>query len=99
MKALVIDRDVVVAMRDGVHLFANVYKPTGDGRCPVIMSVTPYGKDKLPDRVANFFMRLSGIEFGRLNSSRLTGFESPDPAYWVRQGYAVVQADVRGYHK
>ncbi len=66
---------------------------------PVIMSVTPYGKDKLPDRLANFFMRLSGVKFGKLNCSRLTGFESPDPVYWVQQGYAVVQADVRGMHK
>jgi predicted acyl esterase len=51
-------------MRDGVRLFANLFRPTADGRYPVIMSVTPYGKDKLPDRVANFFMRLSGVKFG-----------------------------------
>ena len=63
------------------------------------MSVTPYGKDKLPDRLATFFMRLSGVKFGKLNCSRLTGFESPDPVYWVQQGYAVLQADVRGMHK
>ena len=61
--------------------------------------MTPYGKDKLPDRLANFFMRLSGVKFGKLNCSRLTGFESPDPIYWVKHGYAVVQADVRGMHK
>jgi len=47
-----------------VRLFANLFRPTADGRYPVIMSVTPYGKDKLPDRVANFFMRLSGVKFG-----------------------------------
>jgi putative CocE/NonD family hydrolase len=44
-------------------------------------------------------MRLSGVKFGKLNCSRLTGFESPDPVYWVQQGYAVLQADVRGMHK
>src|SRR5262245_38962066 len=44
-------------------------------------------------------MRLSGVKFGKLNCSRLTGFESPDPVYWVQQGYAVVQADVRGKYK
>jgi predicted acyl esterase len=63
------------------------------------MSVTPYGKDKLPDRIAAFFMRLAGVKFGRLNCSRLTGFESPDPVYWMQQGYAVVQADVHGKYK
>lgn len=99
MASIAIERDIAVPMRDGVRLLANLYRPAEEGPHPLIMSVTPYGKDRLPDRVANFFMRLSGIKFGRLNLSRLTGFESPDPVYWVRQGYAVVQADVRGYHK
>ena len=44
-------------------------------------------------------MRLSGVKFGKVNCSRLTGFESPDPVYWVQQGYAVLQADVRDMHK
>jgi uncharacterized protein len=86
-------------MRDGVHLSAKLFRSCGDGPWPVIMFVTPYGKDKLPDRLGEFFMRLSGVKFGKLNRSRFTGFESPDPAYWVEKGYAVVQADVRGMHK
>jgi len=44
-------------------------------------------------------MRLSGVKFGKAHCSRLTGFESPDPVYWVPQDYAVLQADVRGMHK
>ena len=99
MTSIVIEPDLAVPLPDGARLFVNLYRPTANGRYPVIMSVTPYGKDKLPDRVANFFMRLSGVKFGKLNCSRLTGFESPDPAYWVQQGYAVLQADVRGMHK
>jgi uncharacterized protein len=99
MSSLAIERDLAVPMRDGVRLFVNLFRSAADGSYPVIMSVTPYGKDNLPDRVATFFMRLSGVKFGNLNCSRLTGFESPDPIYWVRQGYAVVQADVRGMHK
>jgi predicted acyl esterase len=99
MPSIAIERDLVVPMRDGVRLFANLFRPAVDDRYPVIMSVTPYGKDKLPDRVSTFFMRLAGVKFGNVNCSRLTGFEAPDPAYWVAQGYAVVQADVRGMHK
>jgi predicted acyl esterase len=94
-----IERDLAVPTRDGVRLFANLFRPVAEGRYPVIMSVTPYGKDRLPDRLANFFMRLSGIKFGAVNCSPLTGFESPDPAYWVEQGYAVLQTDVRGMFK
>jgi hypothetical protein len=52
-----------------------------DGAYPVIISVTPDWKDDLPDRVATFFLRLSGVKFGQLNCSRLTGFESPDPVH------------------
>ena len=96
---ITMERDRIVPMRDGVRLFANLFRPAADGAYPVIISVTPYGKDKLPDRLANFFMRLSGVKFGKLKCSRLTGFESPDPVYWVQQGYAVLQADVRGMHK
>ncbi len=99
MPSIAIERDLAVPMRDGVRLFANVYRPAERGPHPVIMSVTPYGKDKLPDWVSIFFMRLSGVKFGKLNCSQLTGFESPDPVHWVQQGYAVVQADVRGMYK
>jgi predicted acyl esterase len=99
MDSIAIDRDLVVPMRDGVRLSANLFRPTAAGPYPIIMSVTPYGKDKLPDRVATFFMRLSDVKFGKLNCSPLTGFESPDPVYWARQDYAVVQADVRGKYK
>ncbi|MBV8173348.1 MAG: CocE/NonD family hydrolase [Verrucomicrobia bacterium] len=99
MPSLAVKRDVAVPMRDGVRLFANLFRPAPDRRYPAIMSITPYGKDKLPDRVATFFMRLSRVKFGKLNCSRLTGFEAPDPVYWVQQGYAVLQADVRGMHK
>ena len=85
-------------MTDGVRLAANVFRPAGGEACPAILSVTPYGKDNLPDRTFMFFMRLAGVRFGKLDCSRWTGFEAPDPIYWVRQGYAVAQADVRGMH-
>jgi uncharacterized protein len=97
--SIILEREVAVPMRDGVRLAANVFRPRGDGPWPVIMSVTPYDKDNLPDRLGSFLMRLSGVKFGKLNCSRWAGFESPDPAHWVQEGYAVVQADVRGMHK
>jgi predicted acyl esterase len=34
-------------MRDGVRLFVNLYRPSFDGRYSIIMSVTPYEKDKV----------------------------------------------------
>ena len=37
--------ELVIPMRDGVKLAANVYLPTGTGRWPVILTRTPYLKD------------------------------------------------------
>jgi predicted acyl esterase len=96
---VIFERDLVVPMRDGVPLSANLFRPADGKPVPAIMSVTPYGKDKLPDRLGMFFMRLAGVRFGDINVSRYTGFEAPDPVYWVKNGYAVLQADVRGMHK
>ena len=39
-----IDRDVAIPMRDGVVLRADVYRPAGDARHPVLVFRTPYGK-------------------------------------------------------
>jgi uncharacterized protein len=87
-------------MRDGVRLSANVFRSVDAGiRAPVILSITPYGKDAMPDRSGMFFMRLAGVRFGHLDCSHWTGFEAPDPVFWTAAEYVVVQADVRGMHK
>lgn len=93
---MIVERDVAVQMPDGITLRVNVFRP--DAAAPVVMSMTPYGKDKAPDRVGMLAMRAAGVRFGHLNCSRLTGFESPDPQFWVDHGYAVVQGDTRGMH-
>ena len=45
---LVIEKDIMVAMPDGVKLACNVFRPEKPGKFPVIMVVTPYGKDQTP---------------------------------------------------
>jgi uncharacterized protein len=93
---MIVEKNVAVPMSDGVTLRVNVFRP--DHVAPVVMSMTPYGKDNTPDRIGMLAMRLSGVRFGRLNCSPMTGFESPDPLFWVSHGYAVVQGDARGMH-
>ncbi len=95
----VLERDVSVPVAGGIALRANVYRPPGTARSPAIVSATPYGKDKTPDRIATLAMKLFGVSFGRIEASRLTSFEAPDPVFWTGNGYAVVQADVRGMHR
>ena len=41
---LCIDWDVAIPMDDGLVLRADVYRPPGPGRHPVILSYGPYGK-------------------------------------------------------
>jgi uncharacterized protein len=42
-----IEQDVPVEMRDGTVLLADVYRPSGEGRHPVLLQRTPYNKQLL----------------------------------------------------
>src|ERR1700680_3059666 len=42
---VVVDFDVPASMRDGTTLRANVYRPAGEGKWPVLLTRLPYGKD------------------------------------------------------
>src|SRR6185436_18439383 len=43
-----LDNHVAIRMRDGVTLYADVYRPVGDGKFPVIVSRTPYSTERFP---------------------------------------------------
>ena len=45
---ILVDNRVAVRMRDGVNLYADVYRPVGDGRYPVLVSKTPYSTERFP---------------------------------------------------
>ena len=42
---IVVNFDVPTTMRDGTILRANVYRPAGEGKWPVLLTRLPYGKD------------------------------------------------------
>ena len=71
------------------------------GRYPVIMCAHPYGKDNLPINTRSgrspspqyrAFRQPQPVRF-----SAWTGWEAPDPAFWCSRGFAVVNADLRGF--
>jgi putative CocE/NonD family hydrolase len=43
-----IENRLPIPMRDGVTLYADVYRPLGEGRHPVLVSRTPYSTERFP---------------------------------------------------
>lgn len=43
-RPLIFESDVKIAMRDGVQLTANIWRPKAEGRYPVVLMRSPYGK-------------------------------------------------------
>jgi len=54
-----IENRVPIPMRDGVVLYADVYRPAGEGKHPVLVSRTPYSTERAPAAYAApvFFAR------------------------------------------
>lgn len=44
-----VERDVMIPMRDGVRLAADIYIPPGEGPFPTVLSRSPYGKSRERD--------------------------------------------------
>src|SRR6266404_6218649 len=83
---MLIERDIVVAARDGVRLATDVYRPEGGGPFPVILERTPYDKT-----AASRSERTAAISEPRSREAVA--------AYFVAQGYAVVYQDCRGRYR
>jgi predicted acyl esterase len=98
-EGIVVERDVRVTVRGGVRIAATVYRPEREGRFPVVLCVTAYGKDFGPADYATLpKMRDAGLAVGTFRISDATTWEGPDPGFWVPNGYAVVVADARGFY-
>ncbi|MET7411293.1 CocE/NonD family hydrolase [Streptomyces rubiginosohelvolus] len=94
------DQDVPVRMRDGVTLRLNLFRPSGDGPFPVLLSAHPYGKDVVPKRKRGRWSLNPQFRImnqpAPLRISDQTSWEAPDPVWWAQQGYAVINLDTRG---
>lgn len=88
---VLIERDVPVTMRDGATIFVDVFRPRTTSAVPAILTLSPYGKHA-PKGLHLF----PGADVPDGSVSRHTVWEGPDPMWWTRHGYAVVNADSRG---
>ncbi|KAJ3323785.1 hypothetical protein HDV06_001155 [Boothiomyces sp. JEL0866] len=96
-------QEVDIPMRDGQHLKANLFLPANPENLSVVMCAHPYSKDVLPKK--GFLMNTLPIQYrvirmsGQVSFSEGTSWEAPDPAFWVPNGYAVINIDLRGFFR
>lgn len=90
---IICEYDVAVPLRDGTKIYVNVFRPKKEGRYPVIVCWTAYGKHNPPMvRYSSF----PGCGVSDADLSKYAIFEGADPAYWCKYGYVVIHADPRG---
>jgi len=88
---IICEQDVPVILRDGTTIYTDIYRPEGQTNIPCIVSWSYYGK-RPGDGMSEW--QVMGVPPGTI--STMSKFESPDPGYWCRQGYAVANVDPRG---
>jgi uncharacterized protein len=86
---LILEKDLEIPMRDGARLRADVFRPKGAGRCPAIINLGAYQKDKL-------WVPPPDLEEA---PNELMNWETVNPLWWVPRGYACVRVDGRGSGK
>lgn len=96
-----IDWDLPIRMSDGTVLRCDVFRPSSEGRHPVLLAASPYGKwlaFQDPEVWGGQWKMLCRHEpeILRLSSNRYQNYEFPDPERFVPDGYALVRVDVRG---
>jgi uncharacterized protein len=94
-----IDWDTPITVDDGLVLRADVFRPLGAGRHPVILTYGPYAKglafqDGYPSAWQRMVAEHPDIASG--SSNRYQSWEVVDPEKWVPDGYACVRVDSRG---
>ncbi len=94
-----IDWDAPITMDDGVVMRADVFRPAGSGKYPVILTYGPYAKGlDFEEGYKSQWTRLIKAVPDTLkgSSNRYQNWELVDPEKWVPDGYAIVRVDSRG---
>ena len=85
-------QDEECILRDGTKIYYDLYMPTNcTEKIPVIVSWSVFGKRPFE---GTDDWKLMGVPPKTV--SNMCKFESPDPGYWCRHGYAVANVDARG---
>ncbi|UKZ67873.1 uncharacterized protein TrAtP1_009033 [Trichoderma atroviride] len=97
----ILERDVAVPIRDGIRIYADVFRPANtdaNDKVPAVIAFSPYGKTGTG--VPNYdIMGPHHIGLKLEDTSGYEKFEGPDPATWAEYGYAIINVDARGAGK
>jgi predicted acyl esterase len=88
---IICDQDVAVTLRDGVVIYADIFRPAAAEKVPCIVSWGYFGKR--PSEGQDEW-KLMGVPPKAV--STMAKFEAADPGYWCHYGYAVANVDPRG---
>ena len=96
------EKNVAIPTDDGGLMMSNVFRPGKEGRYPVLMSFSIYGKDIHtrdfnPEVWEEMVAHIPGL--CERSSCEYHSWETPDPEVWVPEGYVVVRIDARGSGK
>ena len=95
MPGVICEQDVAVTMRDGVVLYADIFRPADDTvKVPAILAWSNYGKRPNEYRPDELKAYTPGVPAGSVSAS--AKFEAADPEFWCPNGYAVINVDIRG---
>lgn len=89
----IVDRDTPIPLRDGLHVYADMYRPASSAgtAVPAVICWSPYGKSSIS---LDSVWHRAGVP--KDWTSGYETFEGLDPADWCRRGYAIVNVDARG---
>lgn len=82
---VIVERGLTIPVGEGIELRADLYRPDAEGCFPTLFAPSPYSLD-----AQTAPMKPVGFTYPR------AWLESGDPSFFVRRGYAMVIATIRG---
>lgn len=98
----VFEKNIPIQTDDGSFVMANVFRPKKEGKYPVLVMMSVYGKDlATKDLYKEEWAEMNSSIPGlcKQSSCRYHTWETVDPEIWVPYGYIIVRVDSRGTGK
>jgi predicted acyl esterase len=102
IRGIIKTTDVKIPMRDGSYVCADIFRPADDGKHPVVMNMSVYGKSFYHDCICGEADAIKKEEMedryfsGNPDGLQYENHETVNTAQWVPKGYVVIRIDARG---